>query len=211
MIINQVNQACGYFVDGEFVTFDSPGCLLRSYDIMRKEGGVLPEKVYFADFESSDFILSGTTHFLLTSHLPTVMNSGVLCFKDKNVAQSFIKHDDEMVTDWMDYRVLRGTPDKIISISITPDGMQPEVIVLSKNDIVEYVFSTQNFDEDISLYLKGYDELENFIVPATGEELKVRMFASRPGAGFPFLKTKDDSPVGMVKILGAHTSDEEEM
>jgi len=211
MVISQVNQSCGYFIEGEFIPFDSPGCLLRSFDLIKKEGGVLPERIYFADFESSEFLPSNSTHFFLTTHIPTVMNSGVLCFKDKNIAQSYIKYDDEMVTDWMGYRVLRGTPDKTINIALTPEGMQPEVIVLNKNEIVEWVFSSQNIEEDISLYLKGYKELGNFSVPATGETFKLRMLANRPGAGFPFLKTSDDTPVGMVKVLGTHTSDEEEM
>ena len=30
MVIDTPNQACGYVADGEFVSFDSPACLLRS-------------------------------------------------------------------------------------------------------------------------------------------------------------------------------------
>ena len=36
MVIDRVNEACGYVGEGEFVTFDSPMCLLRNLDAMRE-------------------------------------------------------------------------------------------------------------------------------------------------------------------------------
>ena len=38
IIIDQPRQAAGYFEDGEFVTFDSPICLLRSYESLEQRG-----------------------------------------------------------------------------------------------------------------------------------------------------------------------------
>jgi hypothetical protein len=37
MVIDQVNQACGYVREGSFVPFDSPGCLLRTYQALPKQ------------------------------------------------------------------------------------------------------------------------------------------------------------------------------
>ena len=35
MVIDDVNQAAGWIQDGEFVPFDSPGCLLARYEALR--------------------------------------------------------------------------------------------------------------------------------------------------------------------------------
>ena len=46
-------------------------------------------------------------------------------------------------------------------------------------------------------------------VPASGEVVVVRMKAARPGMGFPVMEHGTDEPLGILKILGAHTADEE--
>ena len=60
--------------------------------------------------------------FLLTSHRPTVMGSGVLCFGDPAAAEAAREHDDEIVTDWLGYRTARGAPDREVEVSFGPDG-----------------------------------------------------------------------------------------
>jgi hypothetical protein len=211
MVISQVNQACGYFHENEFVTFCSPGCLLREYEKFKKQAAAIPEKVYFVDYPGSQFIPSDSTYFLLTGHIATVMNSGALCFKSENSAQSHKKHPDEIITDWGGYRLLRGTPDRIVNITMTPEGMEPEVVVLNKNEIIEWVFHSKELRTDEVFQLKGYRELGDIILPGSGEPLTLRMRADKPGAGFPFIRVRDETPVGMVKVAGAHTSDEEAM
>ncbi len=50
MVIDQVNQACGFVDQGEFIPFDSPGCLLASCDERRKGGLRVPGAIFFADY-----------------------------------------------------------------------------------------------------------------------------------------------------------------
>ena len=78
MVIDQTEQACGYVADGEFVTFDSPTCLLKSYEARGSGGDVLPQEVYFADYGDSSLCAAEEITFLLTDHVPTVMESGTL-------------------------------------------------------------------------------------------------------------------------------------
>ena len=66
MVIDTVNQACGWVSDGDFVPFDSPGCLLRSYDDLRKQGTGVPSEIFFADYTTSEFVPVEHTVFLLT-------------------------------------------------------------------------------------------------------------------------------------------------
>ena len=42
-------------------------------------------------------------------------------------------------------------------------------------------------------------------------EVSFRLLALRPGAGFPVVRAGSDEPLGMMKVAGAHTADEEAM
>ena len=86
MVIDEVNQAAGWIQGREFVTFDSPGCLLARYEVLRKGGEPLPEALYFADYQDGSFHSAATATFLLTSHRPTVMGSGALTFSSRGRA-----------------------------------------------------------------------------------------------------------------------------
>ena len=103
MVIDQVYQACGYVAEGEFVAFDSPGCLLRSYETVRKEGRNLPVGIYFADYQDGSLNPAESVTFLLTEHLPTVMNSGVLCFRGLEAAKAASLHDHDVSGAWVGY------------------------------------------------------------------------------------------------------------
>jgi hypothetical protein len=209
MVINTNNQACGYYSDSEFIPFDSPGCLLYSYEEIKKQAQVIPSKIYFADYITARLLLADSISFLLTDHIHTVMSAGVLCFADKDSAENYKRFPDETITDWTGYQVLRGTPDKIIEAIISPQGIKPEVVSLNKNEIVEWIFQGQGMQNDIHFKLKGYEELGEIVIPTDGEKVKLRMLANHPGAGFPFINSKDESIIGMVKVSGAHTHDEE--
>ncbi len=65
MVIDEVNQAAGWIQGREFVTFDSPGCLLARYEALRKGGEPLPEGLYFADYQDGTFHTAATATFLL--------------------------------------------------------------------------------------------------------------------------------------------------
>ena len=55
MVIDQVNQAAGFVSGGEFIPFDSPGCLLRFYESLPKSERPRPEDIYFADYRDGAF------------------------------------------------------------------------------------------------------------------------------------------------------------
>ena len=211
MVISQINQSCGYFVENEFIPFDSPGCLLTEYEKLKKQGKPKPGKIYFADYTTSRFIISDSVYFLLTEHIPTIMNAGVLTFYLKDLAESFKKFSEEIITDWTGYQVLHGTPDRIIEITISPEGMDPDVIVLNKNEIVEWIFQAKGLQKEYLFHLKGYDEFGIVTLSTKNKPVKIRMLADKPGAGFPFVSSETETPIGMVKVFGAHTSDEEAM
>jgi hypothetical protein len=208
MVIDTLNQACGYIADGEFVSFDSPACLLRSHDDFRRRGVEPPSKIYFADYQSSEFVPAETTVFLLTGHLPTVMGAGVLCFASMEGAEAVRSTSDEEITDWTGYRRLKGRPDIIVEAAITPTGLSPEIIEVAKGELVLFKIHGGELDEAIAMTIRGYPEIGEIVVVPSNEPTELRFFATRPGMGFPILAA-DEQALGMIRVTGAHTADEE--
>ncbi len=208
MVIDRVNQAAGWIEGGDFVPFCSPGCVLAEHDALRKSGQAPPEAVFFADYRDGTFSPAVETAFLLTDHVPTVMNARVICFNSVVAAADMRQHDDEIVTDWTGYRVLRGEPDSVIETVFGPGGMDPEVVMANRGDIVLWRASGQALEEDLTWAIKGYPEIEPATVSATGAEMELRFMATRPGAGFPIEDVSGGKPLGMLKVSGAHTADE---
>jgi len=208
MVIDRINEAAGWIEGGDFVPFCSPGCLLAEHDALRKSGQAPPEAVFLADYRDGTFAPAVETAFLLTDHVPTVMNARVICFNSVVAAGDMRQHDDEIVTDWTGYRVLRGAPDTVIETVFSPGGMNPEVVMANKGDIVLWRARSEGFEEDVSWTIKGYPEVEPAIVAATGIEMELRFIAARPGAGFPIENVSGGEPLGMLKVSGAHTADE---
>lgn len=209
MIIDRPNESCGYVQGGEFVTFDSPGCLLASFD--RAEDDGTPTEIYFADHSAGSFHPAEHVTFLLTTHLPTVMNGGALCFVDRAAAESLRQHDDEVLTDWLGYRTIRGTPDRVIEFVVEPTGMNPEVFHADKGDLVLFRARANGLVDGLELSVKGYPEIGSVELPASGEPIEFRLMAVRPGTGFPIIRHEDEKIMGMLKVAGAHTADEEAM
>jgi hypothetical protein len=208
MVIDQPGQACGYFSDGEFVTFDSPACLLRSYEALRKTGTEPLPGVHVADYVSAAMHPAETSAFLLTDHRPTVMNGGVLCFADRAAAEAQRKHEDEVVTDWAGFRTARGEPDRVLEVSFGPTGMVPEIVEAAKGELVLWRAQGSGLERDLVIAVKGYPEVGSVVLPASGEPVVFRLRAERPGAGFPVVGD-EGKPLGMLKVSGAHTADEE--
>lgn len=209
MVIDTPGQACG-FIDGrEFVTFDSPACLLRNYEARRKRGQELPVDLYFADHGDGTLHPAETVAFVLTDHVPTIMESGTLCFASLEKAEAAIRHEDERITDWNGYQLALGEPDRVIAVRFDSRGMAPDVVESAKGELLLWKATSSGLDRDLVVSIKGYPELGEITVPASGETVMFRMKAVRPGMGFPVTETHSDVPLGMLKVLGAHTTDEE--
>lgn len=208
MVIDRVNEAAGWIEAGVFVTFCSPGCLLAEHDALRKSGRSLPKAVFFADYRDGSFSQLSETAYLLTDHVPTVMNARVICFNSMAAATEMRQHDDEIVTDWMGYRVLRGQPDTVLETVFGPGGMDPEIVTANKGEIVLWRVRSEGLAGDLSWAIKGYPDVDPPIVGATGETVELRFLATRPGAGFPIEDPSSGQALGMLKVEGAHTSDE---
>jgi hypothetical protein len=208
MVIDRVNEAAGWVAGGDFVPFCSSSCLLAEHDALGKSGQPLPQAAFFADYHQGSFSPAVETAFLLTDHLPTVMNARVLCFNSVVAAEEMRQHDDEVVTDWTGYRVFRGEPDIVIETVFGPGGMDPEVVTANKGDIVLWLASGNALEEDLTWLIKGYPEVEPPPVAAAGDPMELRFMATRPGAGFPIERKTDGAPLGMLKVSGAHTADE---
>jgi hypothetical protein len=210
MVIDDVNQAAGWIEGGEFVTFDSPGCLLARYEMLRKSGEPLPEadSLFFADYRNGVFHPAAMATFLLTSHRPTVMESGALVFESKAAAEEVREHDDERITDWTGYRTARGTPDREVELTLGPDGLSPERVEVGKGDLVLWTVGSTVADEERVLAIKGYPELEPVRVAPGERPTSFRLLATRPGSGFPIVESGADEALGVLVVRGPHTADE---
>ena len=209
MVIDQVNQAAGWIQDGEFVTFDSPACLLARYEKLRKSGEPLPEDLFFADYQNSFFHPAAAVTFLLTSQRPTVMGSGALAFGDTSAAEAVHEHDDEVVTNWIGYRTARGTPDREVEVTLGPDGMVPDRVEVEKGELVAWMAHSAAEEGELVVAIKGYPELEPVRIAAGDEPVSFRLLATRPGSGFPIVETGADETLGVLVVRGPHTADEE--
>ncbi len=209
MVIDQVNQAAGWIQDGEFVTFDSPGCLLARYETLRGSGEPLPEELFFADFENAFFHPAAAVTFLLGSHRPTVMGSGALAFGSRSAAEAAQEHHDEVITDWVGYRTARGTPDREVEVSFGPEGMTPGRVEVEKGELVAWTAGSAAEEGELVVAIKGYPELDPVGIVAGEPPVSFRLLASRPGAGFPVIDTGTDETLGVLVVRGAHTADEE--
>jgi hypothetical protein len=208
MVIDQVNQAAGFVRQSEFITFDSPGCLLRFFESLPKEERPEDADIYFADYRDGFFQSAQQATFLLTSHIPTVMNARVVVFSDAEGAMGARQHDDEVVTDWHGYRVERGAPDAVLDVVFGPEGMEPEILAVEKDDLVELRVSGRGLTGDLTVSIRGYPEAGAMTVPASGDTVEIRFLALKPGAGFP-IGSPETEPFGLLKVAGAHTADEE--
>lgn len=209
MIIDKVNEACGWIHDTRFVPFDSPGCLLRAYQELPQDDRPSPAAIHFADYRDGTFHPASAVTFLLTDHVPTVMDGRVICFGAEKAATGMCSHDDEIVTDWIGYLTRRGEPDQTVEVVVGPTSMQPESVIAAKGDLMVWRVRGEQLAEDLELTIKGYPELAAVTVPASGVEVEFRLLIQRPGAGFPLVAGVNDRPLGMLKVTGAHTLDEE--
>jgi hypothetical protein len=209
MVIDRPEQACGFIEAGEFVTFDSPLCLLRHSEARQSKGQPLPAELFFADNVDSSLHAKEDVTFVLTQHVPTVMESGALSFADREAAQAAIEHDDERITDWEGYRLAHGTPDRVIEVRFDASGQVPDLVESSRGELLLWMATASGFDRDIVVSIKGYPEVGEITVPASGEPVVFRMKADRPGMGFPVMEAGSDTPLGMLRVNGSHTADEE--
>lgn len=208
MVIDRTNEACGWIEDGRFEPFCSPGCLLARYDERRASGTDLPIAIFFADYHGGGFSAAQTTAFLLSDHVPTVMDGRVVTFLSTEAAEALRHHDDETITDWLGYRVLRGRPDTIVESRISTAGMEPESVTVAKGDIVSWRVAGTDLENDLEFHIVGYPEIAPVRLAATGAPTDLRFLAVRPGAGFPIESPDGGTTFGMLKVTGAHTADE---
>ncbi len=209
MVIDQLNQSSGFYQGDQFYPFDSPGCLLRMRDELKSQKENAPSRIFFSDYKTAQLHQADSITFLLTTHIPTVMNSGALTFLDRSEAESMSKNSDETVTDWIGYWTSRGQPDRTIHFTVTENSTEPSVFDVKKGELIEWVATGKELAKEISIQIKGYGEIGTIPI-SNYKPISFRMYASRPGAGFPIVQ-QDGKPLGMLKVVGAHTLDEEQM
>lgn len=210
MVIESSAQACLYSVDREVHTFCSPGCLLQEYEKRRRQAQPPPDEIWFADYHSGKLYPAQDVTFLLSAHVPTVMDWGIVGFGSQQGATSYRRHQDELLVDWFDLRRLRGAVDRTLELMVTPTGIVPEVVQVSKDELVEWLLRAQDLAEDLELSIRGYEELGKIRIGAAGQPVRVRMLATKPGEGFPIVEVRKGTVMGQVRVTGSHTADEEE-
>ncbi len=186
--------------DPRFVPFDSPGCLLRAYQELPQDDRPSASAIYFADYRDGTFLAAPAVTFLLTDHVPTVMDGRVICFGTAEAAAGMHSHDDEIVTDWTGYRTRRGEPDQFLEVVVGPTGMQPDAVVAAKGDLMAWKVRGEQLADDLELTITGYPELAAVPLPASGQEVEFRLLATRPGAGFPIVDAASGRALGMLKV-----------
>jgi hypothetical protein len=208
MVIDEPEQAAGWIRDREFVPFDNPGCLLAALEALRAGGEPRPDALFFADSRDGTFVPEEYTTFLLTSHRPTVMNSGALAFGSRAAAEQARKHEDEVVTDWIGYRTARGTPDREVEVTLGPEGLTPDRMEVEKGELVSWTVRSVLEEKERTIAVKGYPELEPVRI-AAGNTASFRLLALRPGSGFPIFDPDTGEVLGALVVHGAHTADED--
>ena len=206
MVIDRVKQASGFVADGAFRPFDSATCLFAEYEAARKAGR-RPVVVHFADFETGAFNRAEGTTFLVTTHIPTVMNAGIVCFGEERRAAQRRTRADEEILDWDGLRLRKGTPDRVLPVRVSEASIEPDRIPVALGELVELQLAGDG--KDMELAIRGYDEIGPIGLPGTGKPVKVRFWASRPGVGFPIIDTRTGTTLGRLAVAGAHTLDEE--
>ena len=83
--------------------------------------------------------------------------------------------------------------------------------MLNKNEFVEFQLKIEEGQIQDNVYIKGYEEFGNFEFTNEKSIQKLRIIATKPGAGFPIVTDTDEQVLGMIKVLGSHTADEEVM
>ena len=79
----------------------------------------------------------------------------------------------------------------------------------AKGELLLWKATTSGLDRDLVISIRGYPEVGEIVVPASGDVAVFRMKVTRPGMGFPVMETGTDRPLGVLKVLGSHTADEE--
>ncbi len=209
MVIDRPGQAAGFIDGAEFVTFDSPLCLLRNYEARHHKGHSLPDELYFADHGDASLHPVENVTFVLTDRVPTVMESGALSFANRETAEAAMTQEDERLTDWDGYRLAHGTPDRVIQVRFEAGGLVPDLVESSKGELLLWMATSSGFDRDLIISIKGYPEIGEITVPAGGEPVVFRMKVDRPGMGFTVMEAGTDTPLGMLRVNGSHTADEE--
>jgi len=207
MVIGRETEAAGYELDGSFVVFDAPVCLLRAQEKLRQREGRTPGATYFADYETGHFHPADAAVFVLTRRVPTVMNSQVVCFGSEDAAARFATATDSVV-DWRGYQLARGTPDRRASIAIASGRMEPATIGAVRGELVELRVQAPGANREVRLSIRGYEDAGEIAVPAE-TSVVFRFWATRPGAGFPVVELDSGKSIGMIKVAGPHTPDEE--
>ena len=136
------------------------------------------------------------------------MNARVIAFADRDAAVQTLEHADESVTDWIGYRTLRGTPDVELELVVGPDGMEPDMVEVAKDDLILLNVVGRGLSSDVNISIRGYPEAGTVTIPADGSIAQFRILVTRPGAGFPVI-AGDGNPLGMMRVTGAHTAEEE--
>ncbi len=206
MVISDVRQAAVLECGARFESYCSPGCMLEAFEAL--EHTEPPSRVFVADNASGAFVEAKDAAFLLTTHRPTVMGGAVLAFADEGAADALREHPDELVCDWDEYRRRRGTPDRTLSALVGAAGLEPSVLLAEKGELVALSLRTAEEGESFELSLGGYPELGSVVVSDPTNPVEWRVLAVRPGAGFPVRAAGHASPLGMLKVGGAHTADE---
>ncbi|GBE30577.1 nosL [bacterium BMS3Bbin04] len=210
MNINTLNQAAGMVVGQDFLTYDSPKCLLRDIESLPDSFTLRNSDIYMADYESSELISAESIVMVLTDHVPTVMNGRVVCFSSAEKAAAFVKHDDEIITDWVGFQTLRGTPDLTVEVTLSHYELVPNLIEANKGDLLVVRVHSTSTQQGLQLSVRGYEEVEPVELTADNEYTDIRLLLTKPGAGFPIVDQSGHS-YGMIRVAGAHTEEEAQL
>ena len=103
-----------------------------------------------------------------------------------------------------------GTPDRVVTVHFGASGLVPDVVQSEKGELVLWKV-TSGLDDELVVAIRGYPEIGEISIPAAGGAIAFRMRAEKPGTGFPVIDVATGAPLGMFRVEGSHTMDEEAM
>ena len=89
--------------------------------------------------------------------------------------------------------------------------MSPPTVEADKGELILWRAAGRGLERDLTVSIKGYPETGVVVLPVSGEAVEFRLIVSRPGAGFPVVDEQSGEPLGMLKVAGSHTLEEEAM
>lgn len=196
---------------GKSLKFDDPICMVRYFDLSRKlDLGFTTDDVlayYVKDYYTKEWVRAEEA-FFVKANIVTVMGYGVVCFKEREVTESFADEHNGEILAFEDLWYFYKEPNVMERIILVNGTMKPDVVQVNYNDIVE-ILAEAHDDRTYRIAIKGYEEGTTFADIRKGHPRQIRFTADRPGRDFAFIDLDTGDIIGKFWVEGGHFREEQ--